>query len=224
MDVLNYHTSCANSRYIRILLDFTKTKYKLHVNEYWTHSLYKYGIQIIPSITIDSILLEGYYPLIEHIIGSKKNFHLLPNDTDSKKNLQSLANIRKMLYLLNEIVHSKVTSVIVYEKFIRLLKNEGSPDLKALKSARKKLSFYIDMFSKMILERGFLFYDKISLVDIALAAQISILDYFGEISWIKYTHLAEWYRIIKSLPEFNKMLSEKIGSFIPPKHYKSLDF
>ncbi|MEO0348113.1 MAG: hypothetical protein AAF153_02050, partial [Pseudomonadota bacterium] len=56
------------------------------------------------------------------------------------------------------------------------------------------------------------------------AGHVSLLDYFDEIDWSKYQALAEWYMVIKSRPNFKKLLNQSIYGFKPPNHYNKLDF
>ena len=60
--------------------------------------------------------------------------------------------------------------------------------------------------------------------DFAAAAQLSCLDYIGDVDWSRNTGLHEWYAKIKSRPAFRSILADLVPGFTPPQHYADLDF
>jgi glutathione S-transferase len=66
--------------------------------------------------------------------------------------------------------------------------------------------------------------NTLSLADFAAAAQISCLDYLGDMIWDKHPMIKEWYAVIKSRPSFRQILMDRIVGFTPPPHYQNLDF
>lgn len=219
MYILIYHNSCALSRQIKALLNFLELEYKIVVEEYWNKNLYKAYNVFLPTLTDPKLgEIKGHAAILEYLFYQFNFFYLFPT------NIKDKCEMRSLIYTINEQMNRSVSIVLIYEKLIKLLKKGGPPDISHLKEARKSLSWYIDYFSTLIEQKNFLLYDKISIVDIALASQIALLDYFGEIAWCRYPKLTDWYRVIKSLPPFNVILKEKISTFIPPVHYASLDF
>ena len=71
---------------------------------------------------------------------------------------------------------------------------------------------------------GFLAGRDLSLADLAVAAHLSALDYFGEVPWAEFPHLAEWYMRMKSRPSFRPLLSDRVPGQPPVSHYAELDF
>jgi glutathione S-transferase len=63
-----------------------------------------------------------------------------------------------------------------------------------------------------------------TLADLAVAAHISALDYFGEIPWAEYSPAAEWYVRIKSRPAFRTLLADRVPGQPPTATYAELDF
>ena len=72
--------------------------------------------------------------------------------------------------------------------------------------------------------RRFLAGDHFSLADIAAAAQLSALDYLGDVPWEQHAGAKDWYARIKSRPSFRPLLADHIPGAPPPKHYADLDF
>ena len=63
-----------------------------------------------------------------------------------------------------------------------------------------------------------------SQADLAAAAHLSVLDYFGEIAWRSFPHLKTWYVRLKSRPSFRPLLADRLPGMAPVEHYADLDF
>ena len=63
-----------------------------------------------------------------------------------------------------------------------------------------------------------------TLGDLAVAAHLSVLDYFGEVPWTDFPTAAEWYVRIKSRPSFRSILGDRVPGQPPVSHYAELDF
>jgi glutathione S-transferase len=62
-----------------------------------------------------------------------------------------------------------------------------------------------------------------SLGDLAVAANLSAIDYFGEVPWSEFPAAAEWYMRIKSRPAFRTLLADRVPGQPPAAHYPDLD-
>ena len=62
------------------------------------------------------------------------------------------------------------------------------------------------------------------MADISAAANLSILDYLGDIPWDDYKNAKLWYSKIKSRPCFKDILKDNIKGILPARHYANLDF
>ena len=119
---------------------------------------------------------------------------------------------------------SEVETSIVFEKIMKVFISKGNPDANILRIGRKNLIThlkYIDWLSK---NRDWLAGNSYSIADISAAANLSILDYLGEIKWRDYSYTKEWYARVKSRPSFRNILLDKIPGMLPPKYYSDLDF
>jgi glutathione S-transferase len=63
-----------------------------------------------------------------------------------------------------------------------------------------------------------------SLGDLAVAAYLSALDYFGEVPWTDFPAAGEWYVRMKSRPAFRSLLADRVPGQPPVAHYAELDF
>jgi glutathione S-transferase len=64
----------------------------------------------------------------------------------------------------------------------------------------------------------------LSLGDLAVAAHLSALDYFGEVPWDANPTVQEWYIKLKSRPSFRSILADRVPGQPPAVHYAELDF
>lgn len=196
--------------------------YELKVVDYWLPDNPLCDITPLGSVPVlqrkNFGPIDGIYAITEYLITLYPNFHLFP------RGIKLMSEARSMLQLINDKFYSYVSKRLIHEKLVKFLSKGGSPDRKSLATASQAQDEYMLYFSSLIKDNTFLLYDKLSVVDIALASHISILDYFGNLNWYKYCAIRDWYRVIKSLPYFRNVLLERLGSFPPSSHYLELDF
>ena len=64
----------------------------------------------------------------------------------------------------------------------------------------------------------------LTMADLSAAAQLSIVDYLGDIPWNDYKNAKLWYAKIKSRPSFKDILKDTIKGITPSATYSDLDF
>ena len=140
------------------------------------------------------------------------------------KEITTRAEVRRIVAWFNNKFYHEVESTIVFEKIMKVFIGKGMPDANILRVGRKNLLVhlqYVDWLSK---NRDWLAGDNYSAADISAAANLSILDYLGEIKWKDYSFAKRWYARVKSRPSFRSILLDKIPGLLPPKYYSDLDF
>jgi glutathione S-transferase len=100
----------------------------------------------------------------------------------------------------------------------------STPDMNVIRAGRDALREIIPLLSATVDQRGNLVNRACTIADLALAAQISALDYFGEVPWDASAPLKEWYMRMKSRPSFRSLLADRVAGQPPVKHYADLDF
>ena len=212
----------ANCRLVRIALAEKKIEIKLIVEPIWERR--ELFLKINP---------EGQVPVLlnkdkEYIVGTSVIIEWL-EDSISHNNLLGdkaiyRAEVRRIMEWFNRKFNTEVESTIVFEKIMKVFIGKGNPDANVLRVGRKNLIIhmqYIDWLSK---NRDWLAGNTYSAADITAAANLSILDYLGEIKWRDYSYAKEWYARVKSRPSFRSILLDKIPGLLPPKYYSDLDF
>ena len=71
---------------------------------------------------------------------------------------------------------------------------------------------------------GWLAGDRPTFADLAAAAHISVIDYFGDIPWGDFPVAKSWYQRIKSRPSFRTLLADTVRGMAPAAVYADLDF
>lgn len=136
---------------------------------------------------------------------------------------QSRAEIRRLMALFDENFFGDVTGPLLQERMMKRLITRQPPDSQRLRSAMKMAHGHLDYMDFLIDNRPWLAGSRMSLADLAAAAQISVADYLGGIDWTGHEQTRSWYSIFKSRPSFRPLLSERMEVIQPPKHYSDVD-
>lgn len=123
--------------------------------------------------------------------------------------------------------HDEATRRIVFEKGAQAhtghLTREP-PNMATVRSGRQALRIALGVLGPLAEARGFLACREITLADLAVAAHVSALDYYGEIPWAEHPAITEWYGKMKSRPSFRSLLADRVPGQPPVIHYAELDF
>ena len=121
-------------------------------------------------------------------------------------------------------LQKEVMENILDERVFNSLKENSQPSTTILNAGRKNFKNHMQYFEWILGKRSFLGGEFFSVADISLASAISSLDYLGEVHWVNYEKVKNWYSVIKSRPSFREILEESIYNIAPAIHYKDLDF
>ena len=134
------------------------------------------------------------------------------------------AETRRLLTWFDEKLFQTVTQRFLYEKLVKRGLGRGEPDSLVLKKARRALHDHMAYIVWLFERRNWLAGDFLSWADLAAAAQLSCLDYLGDVPWEKYKGAKAWYVRLKSRPSFRPLLLESFAGLVPSRHYRMLDF
>ena len=133
------------------------------------------------------------------------------------------AEIRRLVALFDENFFADVTNPLLHERMKKRLILRQPPDSRMLREAMKMAHGHLDYIDYLIDNRPWLAGSRMSLADLAAAAQISVADYLGGIDWTGHEQTKGWYAVFKSRPSFRPLLSERMEVIQPPAHYAALD-
>ena len=165
--------------------------------------------------------ITGLWAIIDHVEANYPDQPLLPEDAADRAE-----SLRLFEWLMGPFQDS-VTKLVVWEKASPAhtgAPGRRAPSLDNLRKGREALNDTLDMLGALAEERGYLACREATLADLALAAQISALDYFGEIPWTDHPAAMEWYTRMKSRPSMRPLLADRLPGQPPVNHYAELDF
>ncbi|HEX3674123.1 MAG TPA: glutathione S-transferase family protein [Rhizomicrobium sp.] len=171
-------------------------------------------------IEMDGARYEGLWAIVDHLEGSYPDNPLVPEDAAAR------AECFRLLDWAMGAFHDGVTRRIVYEKASQRYTGAAArraPDMDTVRTGREALKAALKAIGETAERNGYLACRECSLGDLAVAAHISALDYFGEIPWAEFPLAAEWYVKMKSRPSFRSLLADRVPGQPPVSHYAELD-
>lgn len=213
------------SRQARIALAEKKLKVKLEPIDPWNPpedflELTPEGLpptlsDIIPGGTVT---ISGARAICEYVNDGSPRHPLLSEDRIERAEARRIAAWFDMKFT------QEVNAYILHEKIEKSLTGSGAADPQTLREGREHLNFHLTYFTWLLEQRDWLAGNSFSLADIAGAANISCLDFLGEIKWRDWPHLKRWYQTVKSRPSVQPLLQDRVAGLRAPRHYADLDF
>ena len=221
MVLLVQHPVSPISRKVRIIMGEKKMLCVLKEEEPWNLSQECYKLNPageLPIFIYDGNVLCGNNAICEFLEETSKDYKLLPNTPKER------AEVRRLTEWFDTKFYREVYRNIIYEKIFKRFAYGQTPDSKVLKNGYNNLSFHMEYIDWLTEQKNYLAGDTFSMADISAAANLSILDYLGDISWDEYKNAKLWYSKIKSRPSFKDLLKDNIRGILPARTYADLDF
>lgn len=169
----------------------------------------------------DETRLEGLWAIVDHLEGEHQEHPLFPEETDERR------EALRWLDLLMGLFPERVTRRIVFQKASPRYTgapSRSAPDMNIIRKGREELGKALEDFGQIVDNRGYLACKACTIADLALAANLSALDYFGEVKWNDYPRMKEWYMRVKSRRAMRSLLSDRLPGQPPVLQYDELDF
>ncbi len=178
--------------------------------------------QSMPVFTdLDGTRAEGVWAILDHLEQNYPDNPLAPADDAARR-----ACLRWVDWAMGPF-HEKVTQRVVYEKAAPRYTGAGfsrAPDMNVIRAGREELKTALKAIGAAAETNGNLACRETTLGDLAVAAHLSALDYFGEVPWSDFEAAGEWYVRMKSRPAFRSILLDRVPGQPPVLHYAELDF
>lgn len=216
-----HYPLCPFSRKLRIALKEKNIDFELIQEPFWLRR--REFLKLNPTgetpviIKDGNTVLWGNYGIFEYLEDAY-NIKLLTGSIEEK------ANIRSIIEWFDVKFYNEVTRYIFNEKIFKTLAKSGEPNSQAIQAAKRNITYHLDYISYLVKSHIYLAGDHITLADFAAAAQLSVLDFVGDVPWNHNQKAKEWYALIKSRPSFKPILLDKVTNFHPPSHYINPDF
>jgi len=112
----------------------------------------------------------------------------------------------------------------VYKRRMTVADGGGPPDAAAIRAARANIKYHLRYIGYLAARRNWLAGRELSLADLAAAAELSTVDYLGEVPWEEDAMAKAWYARVKSRPSFRALLADQVRGMPAATHYADLDF
>jgi glutathione S-transferase len=169
---------------------------------------------------LDGTKCEGLWAIVDHLEGSYPDHPMVPEDANQRGE-----TLRLLDWALGPF-QENVTRRIVYEKAAQKFTGapaRRAPDMEVIRMGRDMLRTALTQLGEAAERNGYLVSRDCTMGDLAVAAHLSALDYFGEVPWKDFSAAAEWYLRIKSRPSFRTLLSDRLPGQPPVSYYAELD-
>jgi glutathione S-transferase len=100
----------------------------------------------------------------------------------------------------------------------------GPPAADVIRAARTNVRYHLAYIGWLAQRRNYLAGERLTYADLAAAANLSAIDYLGDVPWIENDAAKAWYARIKSRPSFRPLLSEWLAGVPASRTYVDLDF
>lgn len=229
MPVLHHHSLSAGSRYARLVLAEYGEEATLVEERPWERR--EAFLALNPAGTLpvlidhDDAVIAGATVIAEYLQETRGARAGEPELMPS--NALERAEVRRLVAWFLGKFDGEVTAYLVNEKVFKRQMNSGigsEPDAAAIRAARSNVRYHMRYIGHLIERRKWLGGNAMSLADLAAAAELSAIDYLGEVPWEEDSNAKDWYARIKSRPSFRPVLTDLVRGNPPAAHYADLDF
>lgn len=139
-------------------------------------------------------------------------------------NTEARAEARRLAAWFDLKFQREVTANLVDEKINKRFLGLGAPSSSAIRAGHTNIGIHLSYVEYLIERRNWLSGPDFTLADVSAAAQLSCVDYVGDVPWEDYPEAKCWYARVKSRPSMRPILADHIPGIRPPKHYANPDF
>jgi glutathione S-transferase len=221
MVLLVHNSVLPQCRKIRILMAEKKMLFVLKEENPW--NLSKDIMKInpageLPIFIFDGNIIAGNYAITEFLEETYTQNRLIQGNNKER------AEIRRLIDWFDNKFYRDVYQYIAGEKIYKRFVLHQPPESRRIKAGINNLRFHMEYIDWIVERNNYLAGDELSMADISAAAQLSIIDYLGDVPWDDYKNTKLWYSKIKSRPSFKDILNDHIKGIYPSKNYENLDF
>jgi glutathione S-transferase len=231
MITLYHHPLCAHSRFVRLLLGEYGIEPQLIEENVFERRrdflILDPAGQTPLLIEPPDIVVPGAAAIAEYLDETRGlalgRHRLLPDDPLAR------VEVRRLMDWFGQKFFREVADWLVTEKvYKRYLPRErgggGAPDMALVRAARANIRTHLRYVGYLAGHRKWLAGDQLSHADLMAAAQISCVDFLGDVPWDEFEPAKLWYSRVKSRPAFRPLLADRMPGLVPAPVYADLDF
>ncbi len=230
MLTLFHHPICPHSRFVRLALEEYGLPPHLVEERVWERR--QDFLTLNPEGTTPVLVEEGAPPvpgagvIAEYLDETRGltlgDFRLMPHELGGRVEVRRLMNWFNGKFF--EEVSGPVVMERVYKRYIPAGSGGGSPDMETLRAAKSNIRYHLSYIGWLSRTRDWLAGANLTYADLAAAAQLSAVDYLGDVPWDEDETARNWYARIKSRPSFRALLVETLPGLPQSPSYANLDF
>lgn len=222
MRSLHHFALQPQSRRIRIQLREKKIDFDLVAERPWERR--EALLQLNPSGETPVLVEDGGFAIAGAASIGEYLEEVYPENPLLGADPRARAETRRLVAWFEEKFEREVTRNLLHEKMLRRLYGQGGPDSAAIRAGKANIRIHLDYIAWLTERRNWLAGAQFSLADAAAAAQLSVIDYLGDVDWDSFPEARHWYARVKSRPSFRPLLADTWPGTQPPPHYADLDF
>jgi glutathione S-transferase len=227
---LYHHPFSPASRFIRLVLAEHEAKVELVIERPWERRPDFLAMNPAAGVPVlvenDGPPIVGAATIMEYVDETRgyalADRRLMPNHPESR------AEMRRLVEWFLHKMHDEVTHYFVHEKIYKLempaSRGGGAPDSQVLRVARLNVKHHLRYIGWLAGSRDWLAGERLTFADLAAAAELSAIDYLGEVPWDEDGHAKNWYARVKSRPSFRGLLTDRVPGVPASPVYADLDF
>ncbi len=218
---LHHFPLCPFSRKVRLALQEKELETEEVVIEPWCRrgeiaALNPAGE--VPVLEDGGQVIADSWAISEYLEETRPEPHLMGSSPAER------AEVRRLVAWFDVKFVREVTDPVWGEKLLKRLRDHDQPHSVAVRAGLNNINAHLECIAFLFERRNWLAGEKLSLADLAAAAQLSVLDYQGDVPWDKHPEAKLWYARIKSRRSFRPLLADRLPGFKPVDHYANLDF
>lgn len=230
MSVLHHHQLSAGSRYVRLVLaEYGETPTFADVRPWERREAF---LALNPAGTLPVLVDDNEAVVADPAVIAEYLFETRGARADETALMPAgaaeRAEIRRLVAWFLGKFDSEVTAYLVNEKVFKRQMEAGGvgsePNPAAIRAARSNIRYHMRYIGHLMARRKWLGGSEMSFADLAAAAELSAIDYLGEVPWEEDAQAKDWYARVKSRPSFRPILADIVRGNPPAAHYADLDF
>jgi glutathione S-transferase len=210
------------SRKIRVVLKEKKLDFEMKVEKVWERR--PEFLALNPAGQVPVLVEPDGTVVADSVAISEYLEEIYPEPILLGRDAKERAEVRRLIAWFDLKFGREVTQNLVGEKMMKRFLGLGEPNSGAVRAGHQNIRYHLDYVGYLADRRNWLAGEAFSLADIAAGAQLSSVDYIGDVPWDDFPRAREWYARLKSRPSFRPLLADHIPGAPPPAHYADLDF
>lgn len=210
------------ARKVRLVLAEKRLPFELRVEKVWERR--PEYLELNPACTVPTLIEDNGLVIPDSSVICEYLDEAYPDTALLGRNMAERVEARRLAAWFDQKFFDEVTHNLLWEKHMKQALRLGPPDAGALRAGYANLKQHLNHIGWLAEHRKWLGGANLSLADFAAAAQLSALDFIGDVDWSLSPPAKDWYARVKSRPSFRAILSDRVNGLAPPPHYADLDF